>query len=95
MRLCDTNAVLTEQVVEAERDHDSASADSSTVVVRIGQYQDQHTTLLEACGGIIDMLSPMRLSMEECLGNVPRWFTKVIQQMVHRGAALALAANTL
>ena len=78
VRLYDANAILTEQVVEAECDHDSALADSSTTVVRIGHYQDQHTALLEACGGVIDVLSPMRLSMEECLGNVPRWFTKVI-----------------
>jgi hypothetical protein len=81
--------------MEAERDRDAAAADSSAVVVRAGQYRYQHAALLEACGGVIDMLSPAGVSMEELLSNVQRWFTKVIQHEVRRGAALALVAATL
>ena len=70
-RLHDANAILTEQVTEAERDHDA---------------------LLESCGGVIDVLSPVGVSVEERLGNVPRWFTEVIQLVIRRGATLALVA---
>jgi len=73
-RLHDANAILTEQVTEAERDHDA---------------------LLESCGGVIDVLSPVGVSVEERLGNVPRWFTEVIHLAIRRGAALALVAATL
>ena len=73
-RLHDANAILTEQVTEAERDHDA---------------------LLESCGGVIDVLSPVGVSVEERLGNVPRWFTEVIQLVIRRGATLALVAATL
>jgi hypothetical protein len=95
VRLHDTNVILTEQVMEAERDRDAAAADSSAAVVRAGQYRYQHAALLEACGGVIDMLSPVGVSMEELLGNVQRRFTKVIRHEVRRGAALALVAATL
>ena len=46
MRLHDANAILTEQVMKEERDHDAAMADSyeieshSSDVVRASQYQD-------------------------------------------------------
>ena len=81
--------------MEAERDRDAATADSSATIVREGQYQDRHTTLLEACGGLIDMLSSAGVSIEERPGNVPRRFTKLIRHAVCRGVVLALAAATL
>jgi len=59
--------------VGAKRDHDAAVADSSTMAVRVGQFRGHHGTLLEACGGVIDVLSPARVSIVECLDNVPRW----------------------
>ena len=95
MRLHEANTVLVKQVMEAKHDHDAITADSSATAIRVGQFWDHHAALLEACGGVIDVLSPVGVSIEERLNNVLRWFTKVIQQMVHRGAALALAANTL
>ena len=58
-RLCDANAVLAEQVMEAEHDHDAAAVESSTTMVRVGQYQDRQATLLEAYGDVIDVLSPV------------------------------------
>jgi hypothetical protein len=94
-RLCEGNAVLTEKVTEAERDRDAAVADSSAAVVRAGQYQDLHTTLLEACGGVVDVLSLAGVSVEERLGNVLRRFMEVIRHAVHRRATLALAAAFL
>ena len=36
-RLCDANAMLTEQVAEAVRDYDATAADSSTMAIRAGQ----------------------------------------------------------
>ena len=51
--------------------------------------------MLEPCGGVIDDLSLVGVSVEECLGNVPRQFTEVIRHAVHRGAVLVLAAATL
>ena len=65
------------------------------MAVRAGQYWDQHAALLEACGGVIDVLSPVGVSMEEHLGNVPRGFTEVIRYAVRHRAVLALAAITL
>jgi hypothetical protein len=94
-RLHDTNAILTEQVTEVKRDRDAAAADSSTAVVRAGHYWGQDAALLEACGGIIDMLSSVGVNMEEHLGNVLRWFIEVIRHVVRCGAALALAGATL
>ena len=82
-------------MTEAERDHDAAVADSSTTAVRAGQFRDRHVALLEACGGVINMLSPAGVTVEECLGNVPRWFREVVHHAVCRGATLALAAATL
>jgi hypothetical protein len=58
-RLREANAVLTEQVMEAERDRDAAMADSSAVAIKAGQYRDLHAALLEACRGVIDVLSPV------------------------------------
>ena len=78
-----------------EHDHDTTTADSSAAVVRAGQFWDHHAALLEACGGVIDVLSPVGVSIEERLDNVLRWFTKVIQHTVRHGATLALAAATL
>jgi hypothetical protein len=49
--------------------------------------------LLEACNGAIDVLLLTGVSIEEHLGNVPRWFR--VRHAVHRGATLALAAATL
>jgi hypothetical protein len=82
-------------VTEAEHDRDTAAADSSTTAVKAGQFQDRHAALREACGDVIDVLSPTGVSIEERLGNVPRQFTEVIWYMVRRGATLALAAATL
>ena len=56
-RLHKANAVLAEQVMEAEHDHDAAAADSSAAAVKAGQYRDVHAALLEASGGVIDVLS--------------------------------------
>jgi len=81
--------------MEVEHDHDTTTADSSAAVVRAGQFWDHHAALLEACGGVIDVLSPVGVSIEERLDNVLRWFTKVIQHTVRHGATLALAAATL
>ena len=78
-----------------EHDHDTTTADSSAAVVRAGQFWDHHAALLEACGGVIDVLSLAGVSVEERLGNVPRRFTEVIRHAVCCGAALALAAATL
>ena len=94
-RLRDTNAVLAEQVTEVKRDRDAVADDSSAAAVRAGQYQDRHAALLEACGGVIDVLLPVGVSIKECLGNVPRQFTEVIRHVVRHGATLALAAATL
>ena len=82
-------------MIEAERDCDAAVANSSAAAVRAGQYRDHHAALLEACGGVIDMLLPALVSIEERLGIVPRRFTEVIRHTVHRGAMLALASATL
>ena len=81
--------------MEAERDHDAAAADSSTTAVRASQYQDLHATLLGACGGVIDVLSLVGVSVEERLGNILRWFREVVRHVVCRGAMLALAAAIL
>jgi hypothetical protein len=62
------------------------------VAIRAGHFHDYHAALLEACGGAIDVLSPMGVSVEECLGNILRWFKEVVHHAVHHGAALALAA---
>ena len=78
-----------------EHDHDTTTADSSAAVVRAGQFWDRHAALLEACGGVIDVLSLAGVSIEEHLSNVPRWFTRVIPHVVHRGDVLALTAATL
>jgi hypothetical protein len=51
--------------------------------------------LLEACGGAINVLSPVGVCVEERLGNVPRWFREVVHHALCRGAALALAVATL
>jgi hypothetical protein len=59
MRLHEANAMLTEQVAEAMCNRDAAMADSSTTVIRAGEYLDLHATLLGACGSIIDVLSPV------------------------------------
>jgi hypothetical protein len=61
--------------MEAERDRDVALADSSAMAVRTGQYQDCHAALLKVCGGVIDVLSPTGVSVEERLDNVPSRFT--------------------
>ena len=90
-RLCDANAIL----MEVEHDHDAVAADSSAMAVKAGQYRDLHVALLEACNSVIDVLSPVGVSVKECLGNVPRWFSKVIHHAVRHGASLALAATFL
>lgn len=82
MRLREANAMLIEQVTEAERDCDATAVDSSTMVVRASHYRDLHATLLGECGGVIDVLSPAWASVEECLGNVPRLFAEVILHVV-------------
>ena len=82
-------------MIEAERDCDAAVANSSAAAVRAGQYRDHHAALLEACGGVIDVLSSAGVSLEEHLGNVPRRFTEVIRHAVRHGAALALVVVTL
>jgi hypothetical protein len=46
-------------------------------------------------GDILDVLSPVGVSVEECLSNVPGQFLEVIRHAVRRGAALALAAAFL
>jgi len=94
-RLHDANIILAEQVMEVEHDRDATAADSSAAAVRAGQFWDHHAALLEACGGVIDVLSPVGVSIEERLNNVLRWFTKVIRHTVRRGATLALVAATL
>ena len=71
------------------------SADSFAVATRVSQLWDHHATLLEACVGVVDVLSPVGVSMEERLGNVLRWFREVVHHAVCRGATLALAAATL
>jgi hypothetical protein len=71
----------------------AVAADSSAATVRAGQFWDCHVALLEACGGAIDVLSLAGVSIEERLGNVPRWFREVVCHA--RGAMLALAAATL
>ena len=80
-------------MTEAERDHDAAVTDSSVVAVRAGQYRDQHAALLEACGGVIDVLSPAGVSMEDRLGNVLRQFTKVILYEVHRVGCVGIGGR--
>lgn len=81
--------------MEVEHDRDAAMADSSAMAVKANQHRDLHATLLEACRGVIDVLLPVGVSVEEHLKNVPSWFTEVIHHVVRRGAALALAAATL
>jgi hypothetical protein len=66
--------------------------DSSAAMVRASQYQDLHAALLQVCGGVLDMLSPVGVSAEERIGNVLRRFLEVICHAVWRGAALALGA---
>ena len=95
MRLHEANTVLVKQVMEAKHDHDAITADSSATAIRVGQFWDHHAALLEVCVGAIDMLSPPGLSIEERLGNAPRWFREVIHHAVHHGATLVLAAATL
>lgn len=94
-RLCGADAILAKKMTEAERDHDAIVVDSSTTVVQASQYQDLHVALLEACGGVLDVLSPVGVSVKECIGNVPRWFLKVIHHAVRHGASLVLAASFL
>jgi hypothetical protein len=89
------NTILAKQVMEAECDYDAAAADSSTTVARAIQYRDLHVALLEVSGNVLDVLSPVGVSVEECLDNVPGWFSEVIRHAVRRGAALALAAAFL
>lgn len=89
------NAILAKQVMEAESYYDAAVEDSSAAVARAIQYRDLHAALLEASGGVLDVLSPVGVSVEECLGNVPGRFSEVIHHAVRRGAALALAAAFL
>jgi hypothetical protein len=91
----DANAILAEQVTKAERDRDAAVADSSAPAVRAGQFRDRHAALLEACDGAIDVLSPVGVTIEERLGNIPRWFREVVHHAVRRGATLALATAAL
>ena len=79
--------------MEAERDRDATTAVSSAAVVRAGQYRDQHAALLEACGGIIDVLSPAGVSVEDRLGNVPRQFTKVIQYAVRHVGCVGIGGR--
>ena len=81
--------------MEVEHDRDAIVADSSTTAVRAGQFWDHHAALLEVCVGAIDMLSPVGVSVEDRLGNVPRRFREVIRHTVRRGATLALATATL
>ena len=94
-RLCGANAILAEQMTKAEHDHDAIVAFSSTIAVQASQYHDLHAALLEACSGVLDVLSLVGVSVKECLGNVPRWFSKVIHHAVRHGASLALAATFL
>jgi hypothetical protein len=51
--------------------------------------------LLEACDGAIDVLSPVGVTIEERLSNIPRWFREVVHHAVRRGATLALATAAL
>ena len=94
MRLCEANAILTEQVMEAEHDCDDAVVDSSTTVVKAGQYRDLHAAFLEECRGVINVLLSARVSVEDHLSNVLRRFREVIHHTVHR-AELALAAASI
>ena len=48
-----------------------------------------HAALLMVCDGVIDVLSPAVVSIEDHLNNVPRCFTEVIRHAVRRGATLA------
>lgn len=68
---------------------------SSTVVIQVSQYRDLHATLLEACGGVIDVLSLAGVNVEECLSNILRQFVEVIHHVVQCGDALVLAATSL
>lgn len=45
VRLREANAVLAEQVVEAECDHDTTAADSTAIAARASQYRDHHAAL--------------------------------------------------
>ena len=92
VRLRDANVILVEQVMEAKHDHDAAAADSS---IAAGQFRDHYAALLETCGGAIDVLSLAGVNIEECLGNILRWFREVVHHAVCHGATLALATATL
>ena len=94
-RLHEANTILTEQVMEAEHDCDDAVVDSSTTVVKAGQYRDLHAAFLEECRGVINVLLSARVSVEDHLSNVLRRFREVIHHVVHHGAELALAAASL
>jgi hypothetical protein len=87
--------MLAEQVAEAEHDRDAAVSDSSATVVRAGQYRDLHAAVLEVCGGAIDVLLPVGMSVQDHLGNVLRWFREAIRHAVCHEVALALAATSL
>lgn len=82
-------------MTEAERDREAIVADSSAAMVRADQFRDLHATLLEACGGVVDVLSLVGVSVEERLSNVLGRFMEVICHAVRCVATLALAAASL
>jgi hypothetical protein len=95
VRLRDANTILAEHVMEVECNRDAAMADSFTMVVGEGQFQNHHAALLEACSSAINVLSLARVSIEEHLDNIPRRFREVVHHVVRHGATLALATATL
>ena len=74
--------------MEVEHDCDATVVDSSAMAVKAGQYRDLHVALLEACNSVIDVLSPVGVSVEDHLSNTPRRFREVIHHVVRRGAVL-------
>lgn len=89
------NIVLTEQVAEAECDHDAAATNGTAATMRVGLLRDQHVTLMVACGGVVDMLLLAGVSMEEHIVNIPKQIKEVVRHVVRHGATSALAATEL